>query len=125
MEQELYEKKFEVKNQKKRKELDSAEESIRSNDHDQESMEQDENYTVYQDQINMFKNEKIFNEHLSQTLKRNNSNIDPFIGTYNSNGSANGKNLYAGPRGGIYYINNNGNKTYLDKYRKITGTKFD
>ena len=28
----------------------------------------------------------------------------------------NGKSLYRGPEGGCYYINSNGNKTYVDRY---------
>jgi colicin import membrane protein len=32
---------------------------------------------------------------------------DKVTGTYN------GKKVYTGPRGGRYYINSNGNKTYL------------
>lgn len=34
---------------------------------------------------------------------------DPKCGTYN------GKQLYRGPQGGCYYINSNGNKTYVDR----------
>jgi len=30
-------------------------------------------------------------------------------------GSYKGKKLYKGPRGGCYYINKNGNKTYVDR----------
>lgn len=30
-------------------------------------------------------------------------------------GTYNGKRLYKGPEGGCYYINSNGNKTYVDK----------
>lgn len=29
----------------------------------------------------------------------------------------NGKTLRLGPEGGCYYINSNGNKTYVDRYR--------
>lgn len=32
----------------------------------------------------------------------------------NSCGSYNGNKLYKGPNGGCYYINSNGNKTYVD-----------
>ena len=28
----------------------------------------------------------------------------------------NGKTLYEGPQGGCYYINSNGNKTYVDRW---------
>jgi len=34
-------------------------------------------------------------------------------GYYSSNGSANGSQLYTGPRGGTYYINGNGNRSYI------------
>lgn len=34
---------------------------------------------------------------------------DPNCGTYN------GRTLYKGPQGGCYYINSNGNKTYVDR----------
>ncbi len=30
-------------------------------------------------------------------------------------GYHNGKRLYKGPQGGCYYINSNGNKTYVDR----------
>ncbi len=30
-------------------------------------------------------------------------------------GYHNGKKLYKGPKGGCYYINSNGNKTYVDR----------
>ena len=30
-------------------------------------------------------------------------------------GTYNGKTLYTGPRNGCYYINSNGNKTYVDR----------
>lgn len=30
-------------------------------------------------------------------------------------GTHNGKQLWTGPRGGCYYINSNGNKTYVDR----------
>ena len=32
--------------------------------------------------------------------------------TYTSSGSENGSTLYTGPRGGTYYINSSGNKSY-------------
>jgi colicin import membrane protein len=32
---------------------------------------------------------------------------------HSSSGSANGRELMQGPRGGLYYINSNGNKTYV------------
>ncbi|MNK27352.1 hypothetical protein D3C87_457060 [compost metagenome] len=31
-------------------------------------------------------------------------------------GSHNGKQLHKGPKGGCYYINSNGNKTYVESY---------
>lgn len=34
---------------------------------------------------------------------------------HRSNGSANGRELFQGPLGGVYYINSNGNKTYVRK----------
>ena len=34
---------------------------------------------------------------------------------HSSSGSANGRELMQGPRGGLYYINSNGNKTYVRK----------
>jgi colicin import membrane protein len=34
---------------------------------------------------------------------------DKITGTYN------GKKVFTGPRGGKYYINKNGNKTYIDR----------
>ena len=34
---------------------------------------------------------------------------------WNSSGSANGSEIHTGPRGGKYYINSNGNKTYVRK----------
>lgn len=30
-------------------------------------------------------------------------------------GTYNGKKTYTGPKGGCYYINSNGNKTYVDR----------
>jgi hypothetical protein len=37
-----------------------------------------------------------------------------FSGRYHSSsGSANGREIYIGPRGGQYYMNSNGNKTYI------------
>jgi hypothetical protein len=45
----------------------------------------------------------------SSTYKRSNSYSAPSY----SNGS--GKNIYTGPKGGQYYINSNGNKTYVKK----------
>lgn len=30
-------------------------------------------------------------------------------------GTHNGEQLYLGPKGGCYYINSNGNKTYVDR----------
>ncbi len=41
-----------------------------------------------------------------------------FIGRYVSNGSANGRPMYMGPKGGIFYINGNENKTYLSNFQK-------
>jgi len=38
-----------------------------------------------------------------------NSNYQTNCGTYN------GHPLYSGPKGGCYYINNNSNKTYVDR----------
>lgn len=38
-----------------------------------------------------------------------NYNADPECGTHNGN------KLYLGPQGGCYYINSNGNKTYVDR----------
>jgi len=35
------------------------------------------------------------------------------VGTYSSNGSANGRTLYQGPRGGTYYLTASGNKKYV------------
>jgi len=40
---------------------------------------------------------------------------DPVIGVHSSRGSANGRELHEGPRGGHYYMNANGNKTYVQK----------
>jgi colicin import membrane protein len=34
---------------------------------------------------------------------------------HSSSGSANGRELMRGPRGGLYYVNSNGNKTYVRK----------
>jgi len=41
--------------------------------------------------------------------RANAANKDKVTGTYN------GKKLYTGPKGGQYYINSSGNKTYIDK----------
>eukprot|EP01083_Nonionella_stella_P154506 497956_1 len=38
---------------------------------------------------------------------------EPTTSYYSSNGSANGSQLYTGSRGGTYYINSNGNKSYV------------
>jgi len=38
--------------------------------------------------------------------------------THVSSGSANGRALYTGPRGGTYYVNANGNKTYVSSGRR-------
>ncbi len=35
--------------------------------------------------------------------------------TYVSNGSANGREVFTGPRGGSYYLNSSGNKQYVNK----------
>ena len=36
---------------------------------------------------------------------------------YESNGSANGREVFTGPRGGTYYVNSSGNKQYVSKNR--------
>lgn len=38
---------------------------------------------------------------------------DGSIGTYISNGIANGKSIFQGPKGGRYYVNSSGNKSYI------------
>lgn len=39
---------------------------------------------------------------------------DNRVGTYISNGSANGRPVYKGPRGGLYYLTSSGTKTYVN-----------
>ena len=40
---------------------------------------------------------------------------DRVIGTYRSSGSANGRTLYEGSRGGQYYYSSGGNKVYRSR----------
>ncbi len=47
--------------------------------------------------------------------KSNNKNNEKIYVTEWSCGKHNGKQLYTGPRGGCYYYNSNGNKTYVDR----------
>ena len=56
--------------------------------------------------------EKQIKEQLNVEL---NIPTDPFVGYFQSNGSANGKSVYKGARGGFYYLSNNGGKRYLNK----------
>jgi len=37
------------------------------------------------------------------------------VGSYMSNGSANNREVFSGPRGGLYYVNDSGNKQYVKK----------
>jgi hypothetical protein len=37
------------------------------------------------------------------------------IGVHHSTGSANGSTLYQGPRGGTFYVNSSGNRTYVKR----------
>ena len=37
------------------------------------------------------------------------------VGSYVSSGSANNREVFSGPRGGLYYLNGNGNKQYVKK----------
>ena len=58
-----------------------------------------------------------YKENRNQFSIPSNSSISSFgdnsIGTYMSNGSANGRTIYQGPRGGRYTIDKNGNKQYF------------
>lgn len=54
--------------------------------------------------------------HKSTTPPQNkpvSSTSDVVVGKFISNGPANGRVLYRGPRGGLYYITSNGNKAYV------------
>ena len=48
-----------------------------------------------------------------------NNFADNVIGFFVSNGKANGKPLYRGPRNGIFYINDSNNVSYLTKLQKL------
>lgn len=46
--------------------------------------------------------------------------IPKIVGVYNSNGKANGRMVYEGPRGGYFYlIPHNGQKSYVSQLRNI------
>lgn len=45
---------------------------------------------------------------------------DPVVGIYHSNGSADGRLLREGPRGGIYHIAESGNKQYVPQRNRET-----
>ena len=68
------------------------------------------------DRIESFKNK--FSKQSDQTVK------NPQIGFFISNGSANNKPLFLGPRGGVYYINGNLNLTYLSEHEKKNSIRF-
>ncbi|MFH0761446.1 MAG: hypothetical protein V2A67_08080 [Bacteroidota bacterium] len=48
-------------------------------------------------------------QHQGTSVNSKSSSVPTSSGTYN------GKTIYTGPRGGKYYINKNGNKTYIKK----------
>ena len=47
---------------------------------------------------------------------QNNITPDRFVGYHRSAGSANNSPIFEGPRGGHYYVNRNGNKTYVQNF---------
>lgn len=52
-------------------------------------------------------------------LNKIDNRANEFIGTLASNGSANGAPVFRGPRGGIFYINNNNNKSYCSGLNNV------
>ena len=41
-----------------------------------------------------------------------------YIGVHKSSGKANGRPMFEGPCGGIFYINENFNRSYISKFSK-------
>jgi len=66
--------------------------------------------------INILKNENrsfLQNNRLNAFYETNDQSQNP-IGHYNSFGTANNSLVYMGPRGGVFYKNLSGGKTYLN-----------
>jgi len=57
---------------------------------------------------------KIYEPTTSSSVNSSSSNASTKSST-NTSTTSSGRTIYTGPRGGKYYINSNGNKTYLKK----------
>ncbi|MDJ1483487.1 PKD domain-containing protein [Cytophagaceae bacterium YF14B1] len=55
------------------------------------------------------------NPYTSSSFKFTGTTTPPTTNPSSGCGTHNGKPLYKGPQGGCYYINSNGNKTYVDR----------
>ena len=53
---------------------------------------------------------------LTNQTNQNTNTPDRFVGYHRSSGSANNSPIFEGPRGGHYYLNRNGNKSYVQNY---------
>eukprot|EP01084_Bolivina_argentea_P147147 257477_1 len=78
-----------------------------------------DNKAIWDDRKNANKfqsNIKKFKRKMDETFAANkNKYNDKQVGTYRSKGSADGSEIYEGPRGGRYRIDKNGKKVYLPK----------
>ncbi len=67
---------------------------------------------------------KLSNQSSSQSLNRNQGQVPrgTSIGKYSSSGSANGRELFEGPRGGVYSITDKGTRVYIKQPNSQTTT---
>lgn len=83
-------------------------------------------YLLFNDLENDYNKMDVDDENVFIKIRPNKffSQDSELIGRYVSNGTANGNFLYMGPKGGLFYYNSRGNKTYLDNSKKINQVSF-
>lgn len=117
---ELLNKNLEQKNIDLEQQIQSLNLIFQSNEENLDQMESDDNTDVETDNHD---NDIIIKENDRTIIK--NSKLasslvikDKLIGKYKSSGKANGRPVFKGPRGGVYYLNRFYNKVSIDKIKR-------